>query len=82
MVVSKILHVCAKCTLTTPVTSPFSELHLTLSTNPVTSDLKRMNETRVCAHGPVECLAEVMQSEICPHLCEQFRPLRLFQSRL
>ena len=69
MFVSKILPRCTKCTLTTPMSSSFSNFTpLSQLIRSLRTRNERIRPTYVCSqrYDPVECLAKVMQSEICP----------------
>ena len=88
MFISKILPGCAQYTLTTPMSSSFSKLHplsqLILSLR-IRNERTRRGYVLSQNYHLVECLAEVMQSEICPRFfSEQFQLLAIgsLQSRL
>ena len=84
MFVSKILPGCAICTLTTPMSSSFSyftPLSQLIRSLRIRNERTRPGYVRSQSYDPVECVAEVMQSEICPRFfVNSFSPLYLFKA--
>ena len=69
MFVSKILPGCTKCILTTPMSSSFSSftsLSQLIWSLRIRNEQTRPGYVRSQSYGPVECMAKVMQNEICP----------------